>query len=142
MEEILNGADLFSKRPDLFPWVVLILFCTILYKERKMVKEYFQARIDYWHSRKKTDALIPELIRSNTETIANNTATIEHNTMVYKNLEADRGEARSLIQQHEKMSAERMQHIQEVVNRIDRTVTSNSVQLGLIEDRTDRKDNS
>lgn len=138
MEEILNGADLFSQRPDLFPWVVLVLLCTVLYKERKMVREYFQARIDYWHSRKKTDALIPELIRSNTATIANNTAIIEHNTKVYHELEKDRGESRSLIQQHEKMSAERIQYIQEVVNRIDRTVTSNSMQLGLIEDRTER----
>lgn len=139
MEDIFDKAEIFSNKPDLFPWVVLILICVLIYRERKMVKEYFQARIDYWNCRKKTDALIPELIRSNTATIANNTATIEHNTKAYKNLEADRGEARALIQQHEKMSAERFQHIQEVVNQIDRTVTSNSIQLGLIEDRTDRK---
>lgn len=139
MTEAMEMAKLLHASPALFPWACLVIACTLLYKERTLIKEYFQARIDYWHSRQKTDALIPELIRSNTATIANNTATIEHNTRVYENLENDRGESRALIRAHEKMSAERMQHIQEVLNRVDRTVTANSLQLGLIEDRTDKR---
>lgn len=139
MSEAVEMAKLFHASPALFPWVCLAIACALLYKERTLIREYFQARIDYWHSRQKTDALIPELIRSNTATIANNTATIEHNTRVYESLENDRGESRALIRAHEKMTCERFQHLQEVINRIDRTVTENNMQLGLIEDRTDKR---
>ena len=43
-----------------------------------------------------------------------------------------------MLQYHEEASAERMQHLQEVLNRVDATVTSNSRNIGLIEDRTHR----
>lgn len=138
MNEALQIAEILHATPALFPWVCLALFCIVVYRERELFREYIRARIDYWHSRQKTDALVPELIRSNTATISNNTATIEHNTRVYENLEHDRGEARALIRSHEEMSAERMQRILEVIDRIDCTVTDNSKQLGLIEDRTDK----
>ena len=91
--------------------------------------EYFKARIGYWRSMKDVNAILPEVIR-------NNTAAMNMCTEAFKDWKGDRGENRRMLEFHEQASAERMQHIQEVVNRIDEIVTSNSKNLGLIEDRT------
>lgn len=132
MSEPLEIAKLLYDTPDLFPWVCLAVVLALLFRERDTIRRYFMARIDAYEGRKQSDAVLAELIR-------NNTAALDNNTAALNAVKSDRGETRKLISYHETMSAERMQHIQEVVNRIDATVTQNSRQIGLIEDRTDGK---
>ena len=115
--------------PDLLPWVIFVVVCIVLWANKGLVMEYIKARIGYWKSMKDVNAVLPEVIR-------NNTAAMNLCTEAFRDWKADRGENRRLLQFHEQASAERMQHIQEVVNRIDATVTSNSKSIGLIEDRT------
>lgn len=130
MDEAIEIARVFYGTPDLFPWVCLVLFCLVTLYNRKAISRYINARADYYISRKSSDAVQAEVIRNNTAALNNNTAALENNRV-------DRGETREMLRHHEQVSAERIQHVQEVVNRIDSTVTSNSKQIGLIEDRTD-----
>lgn len=132
MGETIDIAERLSRSPDLLPWVITVAIGIVLFKERDLVKGYFKARMEYWQSRKETDALLPELVR-------NNTAAMTMCTEAFKSWQTDRGTTRAMLEHHEKMSEERDRHIQEVVNRIDSTVTANSRQIGLIEDRTDGK---
>lgn len=129
MQDAVELAKQLKGTPDLLPWVVFIVICTVLYANRGMVMEYFKARIGYWRSMKDVNAILPEVIR-------NNTAAMNMCTEAFKDWKGDRGENRRMLEFHERASCERMQHIQEVVDRIDVTVTSNSKQIGLIEDRT------
>lgn len=101
-----------------------------------MFRRYFNSRMDYYSSRKQSDAVMAELIRNNTAALDNNTAVLES----YKN---DRGETRRMVDYHEKASKERIDsihdeigHMLTVVNRIDATVSENNKQITLIEDRT------
>lgn len=126
----MNHAERFASRPDLFPWAVLIIVCAVVYRERALVKEYFAARIEYWRSKKTTDSLIPEVIR-------NNTAALEHNTAAVERWGNDRGENRRMLEHHEMMCVERERHLQEVLNRVDRTAAENARKLDILEDRTD-----
>ena len=131
MSEPIEIGKLLRDSPDLFPWVLLAVVLVIAYKQRGLISEYVRARIDYWRSMKDVNATLPEVIR-------NNTAAMNLCTEAFRDWKSDRGENRRMLEYHEAASAERMQHIQEVVNRIDRTVTENSRQIGLIEDRTDK----
>lgn len=130
MDEYLNMAQRLHDSPDLLPWVVFIFVVGVLIAERKLIKEYFSARIEYWRSKKSTDSLIPEVIR-------NNTAALEHNTAAVERWGNDRGENRRMLEHHEKMCVERERHLQEVLNRVDRTATENARKLDILEDRTD-----
>lgn len=132
MEDTIALGQMLRESPDIFPWVCLAIGLAIAYKQRDLISDYFKARVEYWKSMKDVNATLPEVIR-------NNTAAMNLCTEAFRDWKTDRGENRRLLQYHEQASAERMQHIQEVVNRIDRTVTSNSQQIGLIEDRTDRR---
>lgn len=131
MSEPIEIGKLLRESPDLFPWVLLAVVLVIAYKQRDIISDYVTARIDYWRSMKDVNATLPEVIR-------NNTAAMNLCTEAFRDWKSDRGENRRMLEYHEAASAERMQHIQEVVNRIDRTVTENSRQIGLIEDRTDK----
>lgn len=131
LEELFENAERFASRPDLFPWVVLTIVCIVLYKEKDLAKEYFAARIEYWRSKKSTDSLIPEVIR-------NNTAALDHNTAAVERWGNDRGENRRMIEHHEQMCIERERHLQEVLNRVDKTATENARKLDILEDRTDK----
>lgn len=130
MDETIEIARVLHDTPDLFPWVCLVLVCFVLWYNRQSISRYINARADYYISRKSSDAVQAEVIRNNTAALNNNTAALENNRV-------DRGETREMLRHHEQVSAERIQYVQEVVNRIDATVTSNSKQIGLIEDRTD-----
>ena len=129
MQEAIDVAKELRAMPDLLPWVIFVVVCIVLWANKGLVMEYIKARIGYWKSMKDVNAVLPEVIR-------NNTAAMNLCTEAFRDWKADRGENRRLLQFHEQASAERMQHIQEVVNRIDATVTSNSKSIGLIEDRT------
>lgn len=132
LDEPIRWAQVLHDTPDLFPWVCLVLICIVMLSQHKRIIAYFDARIDAYGAKKQSDAVLAELIR-------NNTAALENNTAALNAVKSDRGETRRLLQYHENASAERMQHIQEVVNRIDATVTTNSKQIGLIEDRTEKR---
>ena len=131
MQDGIEIARLLHDTPDLFPWVLLAVVLLIAYKQRDLIGDYFRARVDYWKSMKDVNATLPEVIR-------NNTTAMTLCTEAFRDWKNDRGENRRMLQYHEQASAERMQHIQEVVNRIDETVASNSRGIGLIEDRTQR----
>lgn len=131
MNEAMEIGRVLHEAPDLFPWVCLAIVMLLLFKERATIERYISARISAYEGRKQSDAVLAELIRNNTSALDNNTAAL-------LSVKADRGETRKLVQFHETASAERMQHIQEVVNRIDKTVTENSKQIDLIEDRTEK----
>lgn len=137
MEESIKIAQMLHDSPDLFPWVVLAIICVVVVSQHKRIFAYFDARIDAYGSKKESNAVLAELIRNNTAALNNNTAALDA-------VRADRGETRRMLQFHENASKERIDmirddisHVQEVVNRIDRTVTNNSRTLGLIEDRTE-----
>lgn len=136
MQDAVELAKQLQGTPDLLPWVVFIVICTVLYANRSMVMEYFRARIGYWRSMKDVNAILPEVIR-------NNTAAMNMCTEAFKDWKGDRGENRRMLEFHEQSSKERfdgihddLAHIQNVINRMDETLTSNSKHLGLIEDRT------
>lgn len=131
MGESLEIARVLRDTPDLFPWVLMAVVLLIAYKQRDLISDYFRARVDYWKSMKDVNATLPEVIR-------NNTAAMNLCTEAFRDWKNDRGENRRMLQYHEEASAERMQHLQEVLNRVDATVTSNSRNIGLIEDRTHR----
>lgn len=129
LTETLDMARLLHDSPDLFPWACLAIALAIAYKQRGLIGDYFRARVDYWKSMKDVNATLPEVIR-------NNTAAMNLCTEAFRDWKTDRGENRRMLQFHEQASAERMAHIQEVVNRIDETVTANSKSITLVEDRT------
>lgn len=131
MGESLEIARVLRDTPDLFPWVLMAVVLLIAYKQRDLISDYFRARVDYWKSMKDVNATLPEVIR-------NNTAAMNLCTEAFRDWKNDRGENRRMLQYHEEASAERMQHLQEVLNRVDATVMSNSRNIGLIEDRTHR----
>ena len=131
MGESLEIARVLRETPDLFPWVLMAVVLLIAYKQRDLISDYFRARVDYWKSMKDVNATLPEVIR-------NNTAAMNLCTEAFRDWKNDRGENRRMLQYHEEASAERMQHLQEVLNRVDATVTNNSRNIGLIEDRTHR----
>lgn len=131
MQEGIEIARVLRETPDLFPWVCLALVLLLAYKCRDMIFSYFTARVEYWRSMKDVNATLPEVVR-------NNTAALTLCTEAFRGWKNDRGENRLMLENHENASAERMQRIQEVVNRIDATVTSNSKTIGIIEDRTDK----
>lgn len=136
MDQVFTMANELKQSPDLLPWVVFISICFLIWKERNMFRRYFNSRMDYYSSRKQSDAVMAELIRNNTAALDNNTAVLES----YKN---DRGETRRMVDYHEKASKERIDsihdeigHMLTIVNRIDATVSENNKQITLIEDRT------
>lgn len=136
MDEAIEIGKLLHDTPDLFPWVCLAIILIVCTAQHKRILGYFDARIEAWRAKEKSDAVMAELVRNNTAALNNNTAALN----AVKN---DRGATRALIDYHEKVSKERMDnllgevaHVQTVVNRIDSTVTSNSESIKIVEDRT------
>lgn len=137
MQEALEAAKQFHENPNLFPWVVLALIVLFIVSQRKLIVEYMESRITehnakalWYENQTKSSEVTAEVIR-------NNTAALNNNTEALYTSNQDRGETRRMLDKHEELSKERDRHIQEVVNRIDETVSRNSLKLGLIEDRTD-----
>ena len=137
MQEALEAARQFHENPGLFPWVVLALIVLFIISQRKLILEYVQSRItehnakaSWYENQTKSSEVTAEVIR-------NNTAALNNNTEALHTSNEDRGETRRMLDKHEELSKERDRHIQEVVNRIDDTVSKNSFKLGLIEDRTE-----
>lgn len=142
-------ARLLHDTPDLFPWVVFAVIMALIFYERKALSEILRSMASYFKSKKENDILMVEVVRNNTATTEHNTAALNRNTEMLKTVMEDRRETREMVRSHEAASKERVDalrehfvselgHIQTVVNRIDDTVTSNSRQIGLIEDRTDK----
>lgn len=150
MQEAIEIGRMLHDTPDLFPWVCLTIFLVFVYSQRSKIASYFDARIDCYRAkkemdekamdmRKQSDAVLAELIRNNTAALNNNTAALE----AVKN---DRGQTRSLINYHEKVSKERIDslhddifHVQTVVNRIDETVQKNDKNIAIIKESKGRR---
>ena len=136
MDEVIEIGKLLHDTPDLFPWVCLSIVLILMATQHKRILAYFDARIDAYSAKKQADAVMAELVRNNTAALNNNTAALNA-------VKTDRGLTRQLIQYHEQASKERIEslcgeivHVQTVVNRIDETVSSNSENIRIIEDRT------
>lgn len=138
MSDAMDIAQRLHDSPDLLPWVVFACVAALVIKERKVLSDILRSMADYFKTKKTTEVLMVEVVRNNTETTAHNTEALNQNTETLKLVMQDRRETRAMVANHEQMSKERMQHIQEVVNRIDKTVTENSKDIGLVEDRTRR----
>lgn len=137
MTEALEAAQKFHDNPNLFPWVVLALIVLFVISQRKIIINYIDSRIAEHNARALWYANQTKSNEVTTEVIRNNTAALENNTEALHTSNADRGETRKMLDKHEELSKERDRHIQEVVNRIDETVSRNNIKLGLIEDRTE-----
>lgn len=139
MNDAIELGKMLHDTPDLFPWVVLAIVCVVVVAQHKRILAYFDAKIEAYKEKQKSDAVLAELIRNNTAALNNNTAALE----MVKN---DRGITRNMIDYHEKVSKERIDavqesisHVQTVVNRIDEIVCDNSENIKLVEDRTRKK---
>lgn len=139
MEEPLRWAQMLHDTPDLFPWVCLAIILFIVTSQHKRILRYFDARIDAYSAKQKSDAVLAELIR-------NNTAALENNTAALKSVEADRGETRRMLNYHESISKERMDairddisHVQTVANRVDETVSQNERDITVLKDRNQHR---
>lgn len=129
VNEILGVAESLRAARDLLPWVILIIVVFVVWRCRKHILDWFQASINEKKDNQVYHAQQNELIRNNTAALNNNTAALE---LVQK----DREMLAEMVNNHEKLSAERIAHLQTVVNRIDMTVTENSKNISMIEDRT------
>lgn len=136
MNEAVELGKMLHDTPDLFPWVCLAIVLIVVVAQHKRILGYFDAKIEAYKEKQKSDAVLAELIRNNTAALNNNTAALE----MVKN---DRGITRNMIDYHEKMSKERINalqesigHVQTVVNRIDEIVSDNSESIKIVEDRT------
>lgn len=129
MQEAFDMAKVLRETPDLFPWVCLVIVLLLCYRERDLIRELFTSVIN---SRKETALYHAQ----HNELVRNNTAALENNTAMLSILKQDRHEMTSMLEQHEKMTEERLAHIQTVVNRIDTTVNKNHDGISIIADRT------
>lgn len=139
MDEAIELGKMLHDTPDLFPWVCLAIVLIVVVAQHKRILTYFDAKIEAYKEKQKSDAVLAELIRNNTAALNNNTAALE----MAKN---DRGITRNMIDYHEKVSKERIDavqesisHVQTIVNRIDEIVSDNSENIKLVEDRTRKK---
>lgn len=128
LEQPIHWAQVLRESPDLFPWVCLVLICIVVLSQHKRILAYFDARIEAYGAKKQSDAVLAELIR-------NNTAALENNTAALDAVRADRGETRRLVTYHEEMSAERIQHLQAVVNDIEHDTKANAAGIKVLLDR-------
>lgn len=136
MNDAIELGKMLHDTPDLFPWVVLAIVLIVVVAQHKRILAYFDAKIEAYKEKQKSDAVLAELIRNNTAALNNNTAALE----MVKN---DRGITRNMIDYHEKVSKERIDavqesisHVQTIINRIDEIVSDNSENIKLVEDRT------
>lgn len=139
MNDAIELGKMLHDTPDLFPWVCLAIVLIVVVAQHKRILAYFDAKIEAYKEKQKSDAVLAELIRNNTAALNNNTAALE----MAKN---DRGITRNMIDYHEKVSKERIDavqesisHVQTIVNRIDEIVSDNSENIKLVEDRTRKK---
>lgn len=102
-----------------------------LYKERELIREFFMSIMH----RYKEEALFHA---SHNEILKNNIAVLENAIDALEEAKRDRQFIINAVEMHEKMNAERMAHIQEVINRIDKTVSENKKNISIITDRIDR----
>lgn len=131
MQEVIDTANTFRSSPDLFPWVVLVIMMLFMYKERHIIKDLFMSIIDSYKEEK--------LYRTgNIELARRVTTALEETVAALEEAKKDREHVVKSLEANEKMNAERMVHIQEVINRIDKTVNENSKKISIITDRTDR----
>lgn len=142
MDQTIEIAKTLHDAPDLFPWVCLALVIFIVCSQHKRILAYFDARIDAYRAKERSDAVMAELIR-------NNTAALDNNTAALNSVKQDRGESRRMIQYHEDMSKERMgsirndisivrddlSHVQTVINDVRETVSQNERDITLLKDR-------
>lgn len=129
MGQVMDFAERMGDRPDLFPWVCLGMVILVVIAQHKRILAYFDARIDSYTAKKQSDAVMAELVR-------NNTAALDNNTAMLSILKQDRHEVAALLENHETLSAERIAHMQTVLNRVDEKVAENNVSIQLLEDRT------
>lgn len=101
----LHGAG-----TSIIPWIVVVLAVWIIIYMKPHVVKYFEKNAEAKIIQAKQDGERNEIIR-------NCTATIEACTAVLEMAKADKNTVKEHIDRHEELSAERMDHIQSVVNQ-------------------------
>lgn len=129
LNEAFEIAERLHAQPDLLGWVVFSVVCLVVIAQHKRILAYFDSRVEANRAKVKSDAVMAELVR-------NNTAALQNNTEMLSILKTERHEMAALLENHETLSAERIAHLQTVVNRIDSTVRDNHNDITLIADRT------
>ena len=128
MDETIQAARLLRDSPSLFPWVVLVLFCSVIYHERKTIRAYFVSRIEARDDARRFSATYAELVRNNTAAMNNNTAALE-------SVKRDRAETRQAIQHHEELSRERIDRLQEILGNIEEAANQSEKNTSILVDR-------
>lgn len=150
MGEVFDIAERMHAQPDLLGWVIFAAVIVIVIAQHKRILAYFDARIEAQREKVKSDAVMEELVRMNTATaesvkvaLENSTAALENNSAAFNNntamlslLQKERQDMIAKLESHEKLSMERIAHVQTVCNRIDSVVRENQSNIELIEDRT------
>lgn len=128
MNETIELAQLLRDSPSLFPWVVLVLLCSVIYHERKTIRAYFVSRIEARDDARRFSATYAELVRNNTAAMNNNTAALE-------SVKRDRAETRQAIQHHEELSRERIDRLQEILGNIEEAANQSEKNTSILVDR-------
>lgn len=132
MQDAIDMGRLLHDSPDLLPWVIFVLVCIIAYKERDLIRELFTSLVS---SRKETALYHAQ----HNELVRNNTAALENNTAMLSILKQDRRDMVSIIGQHEQLSMERMERIQDAIDETDKVIREVQQNVALIADRTDTR---
>ena len=124
--KFLHGAG-----ASVIPWILVVLLIWFLYYIRPHIASYLKAQSDAKLIQAQKDGERNEIIR-------NCSATIEACTAVLEMAKADREIVLEHIDSHEVMSAERMEHIQTVVNQCRDEVLKARGDIAAINARIDK----
>lgn len=128
MNDIFAMGEKLHASPDLFPWVCLIVVLVFIFKNHNLITDYLRATINAKREVALYHAQHNELVR-------NNTAALDNNTAALKMFEKDREIMVNTIRHHEKLSQERIEHLQTVLNQTRDIVLENQKEIAIISDR-------
>ena len=128
MNDIFAMGEKLHASPDLFPWVCLIVVLVFIFKNHNLITDYLRATINA----KREVALYHS---QHNELVRNNTAALDNSTAALKMFEKDREIMVNTIRHHEKLSQERIEHLQTVLNQTRDIVLENQKEIAIISDR-------
>lgn len=128
MNDIFAMSEKLHTSPDLFPWVCLIVVLVFIFKNHNLITDYLRTTINAKREVTLYHAQHNELVR-------NNTAALDNNTAALKMFEKDREIMVNTIRHHEKLSQERIEHLQTVLDQTRDIVLENQKEIAIISDR-------
>lgn len=114
MAEVMGLLEfLYDAGSAVIPWLILSLATVLCLKTWPHFVEYVAARTDAQHEIAEREAERNEIMRNNSAVIKNNTETIG---LIKRFMEDRDNENNHAIEHHEKVSAERIERVQEVLD--------------------------